>query len=384
MTSRTRTRFRLVSSFPLLLTAAITVLLGAGILRYPAACAEGIRNGLTFCGQTLIPSLFPFMVLSAFVVKSGLSAKISRFLEPVTRFLFHLPGCTAATILIGLIGGYPAGARGIKALIERGDITVQQGERMLCFAVGAGPAFVISVVGGGLLGNGKAGLILFVSQTLGAVLIGVVSGLFSRHSAEPTSNRRQAPQETPPLSSALVESAADSTNGLINMCSFVILFSAILMLVQACGLSDWLSGALIAIGIPQSAAQSMLSIFLEVSGGCTQAALNGASPMLISFALGWAGACVHFQISASLKSIRFSKAKFTLFRFLHGLLAALISFAGFRLFPDVAETFSTVSSPAAQASSSSASGSIMLVIVCIAFLLTFGARSGFRHKKVVK
>ena len=117
------------------LVAAAVLAVAAGILFLPSAASDGARKGLDFCGQILIPSLFPFMVLSSFIVKSGLAARMSTVLEPITRLLFRLPGCTGATIAVSLIGGYPAGARGIKALLERGDITPKQGERMLGFSV---------------------------------------------------------------------------------------------------------------------------------------------------------------------------------------------------------------------------------------------------------
>ena len=108
---------------------------------------QGAYEGLLFCAQILIPSLFPFMVLSSFVVNCGISGILSRFLAPVTKSFFRLPGSAGVTILLSMFGGYPVGARGIRTLLDRGLITREEGARMLCFAVGAGPAFVIFAVG---------------------------------------------------------------------------------------------------------------------------------------------------------------------------------------------------------------------------------------------
>jgi sporulation integral membrane protein YlbJ len=351
------------------LLAAGVLAAAAGILCFPTAAADGARNGLRFCGEILIPSIFPFMVLSAFVVKSGLAVRISAVMEPVTKRLFHLPGCTGATIILGLIGGYPSGARGIKALIERGDITPRQGERMLSFAVGAGPAFVISVVGSGLLGSGTAGILLFASQIIAAILIGILTG----HLYPEKSSRRLTRKDTPAesdISSALVQSSADSVTGMLNMSAFVILFSSMLTIIKQSGVSDWITNTLVTIGVPQSTASSLLSILLEVTGGCTEAARVGASPVLISFALGWAGACVHFQISASLSGIQFSRLHFTFFRFLHGVLAAGISYALLWMFPQSVEALSNIGEPLHAGFAADAAGSIMLILVCAAFLIT--------------
>lgn len=362
-------------------TALLVTAAAAGILCFPKASTQGARTGLQFCGEILIPSIFPFMVLSSFVVKSGLSARMGRVLSPVTQTLFHLPGSTGATILIGMIGGYPSGARGIKALIEQGEISEKQGARMLCFAVGAGPAFVISAVGGGLLNSGRAGVLLFLSQITAALLIGILAGLPYRKERNECKDRSEKGRSTD-FSTALVDSTSDSASGMLSMCAFVILFSALISILRESGAGEALTLLLTKCGVPPAAARSLLSILLEVTGGCSEAARAGASPTLISFALGWAGVCVHFQIAASLHSFHFSRAKFTFFRLVHGLLAAAASAVLFRFFPQEQEVFSNLSKPAGASLAADPTGSVMLLAVCALFLLTLSAQKvDFRRKK---
>lgn len=352
-----------------------------GILLLPTSAAGGAGTGLSFCANILIPSLFPFMVLSSFVVKSGLSSRLSVLLDPITRRLFRLPGCTGATIVIGLVGGYPTGARGVKSLIDRGDITPKQGERMLSFCVGAGPAFVISVVGADLLGSVTAGAILFASQAAAAILIGILSGILSGDKIS-SAKKSRVEQSPVSISNALVQSTADSTAGMLNMCAFVVLFSSVLTMATDSGLSFAITKGLISLGVPQSVANSLLYVLLEVTGGCTQAAKYSASPAFLSFALGWAGICVHFQISASLGGLSFSRIKFTLFRLLHGLIAALLADTAFHFFPETAEVFSTVSQPIQPMMAADLTGSLMLLAVCAMFLLTLSAKNvDFRKKR---
>lgn len=362
-------------------TALLVTAAAAGILCFPKTSTQGARTGLQFCGEILIPSIFPFMVLSSFVVKSGLSARMGRVLSPVTQTLFHLPGNTGATILIGMIGGYPSGARGIKALIEQGEISEKQGARMLCFAVGAGPAFVISAVGGGLLNSGRAGVLLFLSQITAALLIGILAGLPYRKEKNECKDRSEKGRSTD-FSTALVDSTSDSASGMLSMCAFVILFSALISILRESGAGEALTLLLTKCGVPPAAARSLLSILLEVTGGCSEAARAGASPTLISFALGWAGVCVHFQIAASLHSFHFSRAKFTFFRLAHGLLAAAASAVLFRFFPQEQEVFSNLSKPAGASLAADPTGSVMLLAVCALFLLTLSAQKvDFRRKK---
>lgn len=71
-------------------------------------------------------------------MRSGISAALGRRLEGVTRALFGLPGCCAPGILIGFIGGYPTGGMAVGELVESGQITGEEGRRMLRFCVNGG------------------------------------------------------------------------------------------------------------------------------------------------------------------------------------------------------------------------------------------------------
>ena len=116
------------------------------ILIFPQFSSLGVKIGLNFCFETLIPSLFPFMVLSSFIIKSQISISIGKFIDPFTKLLFKLPGCAGSTFLLGLIGGYPTGAKGVKTLLDQNQISKSIANHMAMFTFGAGPAFIINVI----------------------------------------------------------------------------------------------------------------------------------------------------------------------------------------------------------------------------------------------
>lgn len=334
---------------------------------------------MNFCGDILIPSIFPFLVLSVFVVKSGVSKAVSRLLDPITKRLFCLPGSAGATVLIGLIGGYPSGARGVKTLLDTGEITPKQARRMLCFTICAGPAFVISVAGSGLLGSTQTGVILFLSQIAAALLLGIVTGLFSKKEEAKLGKSHVAPPI--PVSSALVEAAADGASSMISMCSFVILFSALLMILDQSGVSAFLSQIFSFLGLSDSASTSLAPVLLEVTTGSTAAAAAGASAPFLSFALGWAGLCVHFQIFSMLRSVPFSKSVFLLFRLFHGLLSALFTAIGLHFFPVTQTVFFSTGQKLTGTLALHADGGLLLLLLCVVFLLSFQVKNVTINKK---
>ena len=127
--------------------------LGAGLLLFPAQARESVSKSVLTCLSSLVPSLFPFLVLASLGVRSGAGALLGRLLAPLTRHAFRLPAICGAPLLLSFLGGYPAGARGVSLLLEEKQITREQAGRMMAFCVAPGPAFVVTFVGWGHLGE---------------------------------------------------------------------------------------------------------------------------------------------------------------------------------------------------------------------------------------
>ena len=73
------------------------ILLGVGLLwatlalvLWPEQAMEAMRDGIKLCGNVILPSLFPFFVLSSLVVELGMSRYLGRLLEPVMAPLFYV------------------------------------------------------------------------------------------------------------------------------------------------------------------------------------------------------------------------------------------------------------------------------------------------------
>ncbi|MDR1467052.1 MAG: hypothetical protein LBI55_01310 [Oscillospiraceae bacterium] len=358
---------KIIKVFP---TIVVVIFLFLGLLFWNIESINGAKLGLTFCSEILIPSTFPFMVLSAFIVKSGLSLKMSSAIAPLTKVLFGLPGCTGATILIGLVGGYPAGAKGIKALVDKGEISQAQAAKMLYFIVGAGPAFAISVVGSGLLRDYKIGLFLFISQIVSSILMGIILKFYKENHENLPTKPIKTDTNGNDISNSLIESCADSTSATLSMCSLVVLFYSTWEIIKNTTLESSAVDFFTAIGFSENISKSILPVLLEVTIGCRDCINFGVSHYLLAFALGWAGICVHFQIYTFMGGIKFSKIKFMIWRMLHGGLSVVIFSLILSIFPiSVAVSQSNYEKVPVNAYSFT-SGSLALILLCACFLST--------------
>ena len=86
-----------------------------GLLVWFLADAGAVRavmqEGLSLCVRSVIPSLFPFMVVTSVLLSLGFGELAAPWLAGLMEPLFRVPGAGSAALLLGLIGGYPIGAQ---------------------------------------------------------------------------------------------------------------------------------------------------------------------------------------------------------------------------------------------------------------------------------
>lgn len=330
----------------------------------------GALQGLLYCGNILIPSLFPFMVLSTFIVKCGLADALGRFLSPITKRLFHTNGCVGAVILLGMTGGFPVGARGITALYDERKTDLKTAQALSMFLVGGGPGFVIFVVGTTLYNDTLTGLLLWLSQAAAQIILGVYSCRKLTYTQPNSTNIQRQP-----LCNTIVESTQIGVNGMLSLCGLVIIFSCVFGILEDIHLTEILSQILCSVGIPQGISKSILSILWEVTKGCSTCCDNAVPIWFTAFALGWSGICVHFQVYSVVTALNISKIKFTLYRLAQGVISAVITAVIFFFYTPAHGVYSSTLPQHSQQLSSSLAGSVSLIILCIIFSVSVSTKS---------
>ena len=287
---------------------------------------QSCRYAVELCLSLILPSLFPFFVLSVLLNRLGLPGYLGRLLTPLASRVYGVTGAGASALLIGLTGGYPLGAAYIADMERSGAITAREGERLLAFCNNSGPAFIIGAVGAGAFGSGKAGLLLYLCHVLSAML----TGLFFR--------QKDYFREIPPLqldtvyiSQALPEAVKQAMGALLNVCGFVMCFTVLVGLLDAGGAFSLLCGHLSAVfGLELQFTHAALTGVLEL--GSAAGALRGLSPTPLNMALaagilGWGGISVHFQTLAVLAGSKIKGALHFAGRLISASIGMVLAYA---------------------------------------------------------
>ena len=116
------------------------------LLFYSKECISLASNGLLIWYRNMIPSLFPFMVLSGFMIRCGFSVKIGQLLKPILGLLFRLPPPMLYVIFMGFLCGFPMGAKVVADMLEKEQITPEEGTYLLAFCNNIGPLYLLGYV----------------------------------------------------------------------------------------------------------------------------------------------------------------------------------------------------------------------------------------------
>ena len=251
--------------------------------------------GLRLCGELIVPSLFPFFVMTLVLARLGLPRLLGQRLAPAARRLFGVSGQGVTALLIGLTGGYPMGAAYLAELTEQGRLSPREAGRLLGFCNNTGPSFLVGAIGAGVFGSVRAGLLLYLSHVLAALL----SGLLLRGRAAPDAEEDRDEACSASLSQALTGAVRDAVPAILSVCGFVLLFTVFTGLLEANGFLAPMSAGLEALlGLSPAQSKALLLGFWELGSGI--GALRGLPPEPLNLALaaalaGWGGISVHMQ-----------------------------------------------------------------------------------------
>ena len=309
----------------------------AGLVAAPGEAITGAKDGLTLCFNVIVPSLFPFFVLSSLVVDLGLAAYLGRALEGLMRPLFRVSGSCAAAVALGFIGGYPVGARTALQLYQQGLCTKTEAERLLSFCNNSGPAFILGVVGAGVFGDSRVGLLLYLTHALASLIVGLLFRFYGGRDARQSSRSSRAkPIQAVTVPAAFTGAVTRSLQSTLNICAFVVFFSVVLQLLTAYGVFTALARLLALAGFQAEWARRLVAGLLELSSGVSslrgEAQLMGRVSMA-AFMLGWAGLSVHCQVLSFLVDSGLSARTYLAGKLCHGLIAAGLTWCLTRLFP---------------------------------------------------
>lgn len=154
------------------------LIFGAAIIIYPERYVGCCFQGFAMWAECVLPSLFPFMVITLILVKTGMAEKAALPLKKFSKKL-NFPPAAAAIFVLSLFSGYPAGSRVVGEFYESGVIDKTESKRISYIASTSGPLFIVGSVGFNMFGDKLAGVKILAAHIIAVTLVSVIVSLFS-------------------------------------------------------------------------------------------------------------------------------------------------------------------------------------------------------------
>ena len=282
------------------------------LLLNPDVSRIGIQHGLDICIKSILPSLFPYIVLTNLWFGSGYDHQINRKFAPIAAKVFHLPEAATSVIMLGCIGGFPLGGQSAIRMYEEGRLSKENAEQLLFFCSNAGPAFVLGVVGNYLFHSIWIGSVLWIVHVISAILLGII---FRPKQASAAGLLDLRETHVSNKVAVFTSSATNAGRTLAQICLYILIFSVINAHIENILPSG--CGSPIAV----------LSGCLELSSGISLLQSFPKSTAFVAAAglLAWNGCCVHMQVLSVIGRKRLSVRKYFSGKLLHVCLNVAIA-----------------------------------------------------------
>lgn len=306
----------------------LTVLLALAMVFSPKTSMLYGKQALVMCYEIIIPSLFPFFVCSGILVYSGFAQSVAKLFRPVMKPLFNVNENGAVAFVLGIISGYPLGAVTACQLYENAYLSKSEAERLLAFCNNSGPLFILGAVGTAIYKSAKIGMILYAAHIISAVFVGILFKFYRRDNFSAPKSRLNVAESG--VAEIFSQVLANSVNSILTVCGAIVFFFTASNLIMGF--------------FPDNVfINTVISGLLEFASGIKK--ISGLSiPLsfrliMSSFAVGFAGLCVHMQVMSVTAKYRLSLKPYILGKFLHGTLSAIITAFILHIFPQTQSVF---------------------------------------------
>lgn len=308
------------------------------------------KSGLVLWANSVVPSLLPFFIATELLSNTNIIHIIGKILNKFMRPIFNVPGEGAYAFLIGIISGYPVGAKIVTNLRQDGICSKSEGERMLCFSNNSGPLFIIGTVGISLFGSSQTGFLLFFTHILACITVGIILGLFDRFKKNNNANKsisskvltKSANCNFSNLGEILGKSIHNAISTVTMIGGFVVLFSVIISILKQSHIIDGvcilISPLFNAIGINSSISEAFITGIIELTNGVKLASLIhdkiiSNQIILCAFLLGFGGFSILLQVLSITSKSDLSIKPYVIGKLLQGLFASIYTYIALHYIP---------------------------------------------------
>ena len=329
--------------------ALIFLVFAGSLLLFSSSNLPAIKKGLSLWANSVVPSLFPFFVATELLMNTNFVNILGRFLNKLMKPLFNIRGEGSFGFIMGLISGYPVGAKIACDFRENNICSKEECERLLSFTNNSGPLFIVGTVGISMFGNSTIGILLLVTHILACITVGIIFRFWKFNSSShdyvsfnKSDYKKYKNVTFSNLGEVLGKSITNSISTVLMIGGFVVIFSSIISILKTSGILDSLVYLLNPIfnfwHIDSSFIYGIITGLLEITNGINiisniHIKAISINVIITAFLLGFGGLSVLLQVLSITSKTDLSIKPYIYGKILHGFLASFYTFIFINIFP---------------------------------------------------
>ncbi len=318
----------------------ILIIFTGSLVIFSGTNLSAAKSGLVLWANSIVPTLFPFFVATELLSHTNFAYYLGKILNKFMKPIFNVRGEGSFAFIMGIISGYPVGAKIASNFRENNICSKEECERLLSFTNNSGPLFIIGTVGISMFDNSKIGFLLLITHLLASITVGVIFRFWKCNVKYSTTSENSYINSKDNISLSnlggiIGNSITSSINTILLIGGFVVLFSVIISILQTSQLLELLSACIKPLfslfNIPPEFSNGFISGIVELTNGlnviCNIPAKKlSINVILASFLLGLGGISVLLQVWSVIAKTDLSIKPYILGKLLHACLSAFYTF----------------------------------------------------------
>ena len=318
----------------------ILIMFTGSLIIFSNSNLSAAKNGLVLWANSVVPTLFPFFVATELLSHTNFAYYLGRILNRFMKPIFNIRGEGSFAFIMGIISGYPIGAKIAANFRENNICTKEECERLLSFTNNSGPLFIVGTVGISMFGNSTIGFLLLITHLLASITVGIIFRFWKYNVKSPDIKNNSYVNSKNNISLSnlggiIGNSISSSINTILLIGGFVVLFSVIISILKTSGLlhilADCIQPLFNLLHIPDTFTTGFISGILELTNGLNIISTIPSKKLSIniiiaSFLLGLGGISILLQVWSTIAKTDLSIKPYILGKLLHACFAAFYTF----------------------------------------------------------
>lgn len=215
---------------------AAVIILFAAMLFFPGPVLRGASLGLLLWFNTVLPTLFPFILICNLLISTSAVDVLLRFISPLFCRFFRVTPYGAFAVLCGFLCGYPMGAKVTADLYRQERIEKEEASYLLAFCNNTSPMFILSFLVMQTLKDNRLKLPVLGILTLSPIIISFLHPVKRTYKIQ--KKLISPPAKKQPFFDVLDFSISNALESIAKVGAYIIMFAVFTELFQQLPLKD--------------------------------------------------------------------------------------------------------------------------------------------------